>query len=214
MASRINYFFVCIEIFILLIILVLVFRIYFSMDSRNIENFNTKNDAIVQVPKLNILYNKNVEANTIKKMQKYNITRIGDGDTSLQPNQCLVQIIVSQNQLDITKTELNKMVKSYANAPINAFSNKINQNGEKLFENYVIKFDDVKRVYNPIDNNQFDDNNYSSNNNNPYNDINPTIHFITTQNNFRLDGLISNLDNAYNIVMKIIRYIGLQTNYQ
>jgi len=165
------------------------------MNSRNIEKFSA-------------------QSNSKKQREKYNITRVGEGDISLQPKQCLVQIIVSQDQLDTTKTELNKMVKTFANAPINAFANKINQNGEKLFENYVIKFDDVKRVFNPIDDNQADDNNYSSNYNNPYNDINPTIHFITPQNNFRLDGLISNSDNAYSIVMKIIGYIGLQTDYQ
>jgi len=203
MASRINYFFVCMGIVILLIVLIIIvlaFRIYFS--TNYIENFNTNKNNLVS------------NINVISNGQKYNVTRIGDGDISLQHNQCLVQIIVSQDQLDTTKTELNKMEKTYANAPINAFANKIHQNGDQLFENYVIKFDDVKRVYNPIDNNQFDDNNYSSDNNNPYNDINPTIHFITTQNNFRLDGLISNLDNAYSIVMKIIKYIGLETSYQ
>jgi len=203
MASRINYFFVCMGIVILLIVLIIIvlaFRIYFS--TNYIENFNTNKNNLVS------------NINVISNGQKYNVTRIGDGDISLQHNQCLVQIIVSQDQLDTTKTELNKMEKTYANTPINAFANKIHQNGDQLFENYVIKFDDVKRVYNPIDNNQFDDNNYSSDNNNPYNDINPTIHFITTQNNFRLDGLISNLDNAYSIVMKIIKYIGLETSYQ
>ena len=193
-----NKFFICIGISIVLIILVLVFRMFRmcnAINSRNIEKFSA-------------------QSNSKKQREQYNITRVGEGDISLQPKQCLVQIIVSQDQLDTTKTELNKMVKTFANAPINAFANKINQNGEKLFENYVIKFDDVKRVFNPIDDNQADDNNYSSNYNNPYNDINPTIHFITPQNNFRLDGLISNSDNAYSIVMKIIGYIGLQTDYQ
>ena len=141
MASRINYFFVFIGISILLIILVLLFRLFRIfrmcnvMNSRNIEKFSAK-------------------SNSKKQREQYNITRVGDGDISLQPKQCLVQIIVSQDQLDSTKTELNKMVKTFANAPINAFANKINQNDEKLFENYVIKFDDVKRVFNPNNNNQ------------------------------------------------------------
>ena len=197
MASRMNKFFICIGISIVLIILVLVFRMFRMcnvMNSRNIEKFS----------------------NSKKQREQYNITRIGDGDISLQPKQCLVQIIVSQDQLDTTKTELNKMVKTFANAPINAFANKINQNGEKLFENYVIKFDDVKRVFNPIDDNQADDIQIDDGSGNSVisNNITPTIHFITPHNNFRLDGLISNSDNAYSIVMKIIGYIGLQTDYQ
>ena len=167
------------------------------MNSRNIEKFSAK-------------------SNSKKQREQYNITRVGDGDISLQPKQCLVQIIVSQDQLDSTKTELNKMVKTFANAPINAFANKINQNDEKLFENYVIKFDDVKRVFNPNNNNQddiqIDDGSNASSMSS--NDITPAIHFITPHNNFRLDGLISNSDNAYSIVMKIIKYIGLQTDYQ
>ena len=213
MASRINYFFVCIGISIVFIILVLLFRLFrlfrmFSMsnvmpnvmNSRNIEKFSA-------------------QSNMQTKTSALRVVRVGEGDISLQPKQCLVQIIVSQDQLDSTKTELNKMVKTFANAPINAFANKINKNDEKLFENYVIKFDDVKRVFNPIDDNQaddiqIDDGSNSSNYNNPYNDITPTIHFITPHNNFRLDGLISNSDNAYSIVMKIIKYIGLQTDYQ
>jgi hypothetical protein len=202
MASRINYFFIFVSILILAIFILLAFRIHIVMNYKSIEYFSAKTNKISRKQ---------------KNKDNGHITRLGEGNISLQPKQCLVQIIVSQDQLEATKTELNKMVKTYANAPINAFSNTINQNGEKLFENYVIKFDDVKRVYNPIDNNQFDDNNYSSDNNNsnnPYNDITPSIHFITRQNNFRLDGLISDSDNAYSIVMKIIKYIGLQTSYQ
>jgi hypothetical protein len=149
---------------------------------------------------------------------KFHITRIGNGNTSLEANQCLVQIITTEDQFDSTQSELTKMIKTFSNAPINAFQNRINQNSDVLFINYVIKFDDVKRITNSQDSTKLDsarfDNNRNRNVNNQYNDIQPNIHFITRQNNFRLDGLINENDNAYNIIMKLIGYIGLSTNYQ
>lgn len=129
--------------------------------------------------------------------KKLKVERVSDGLPSLEKKQCIVQIITTDNQLDSTQTEINKMVKTFANAPIIASQDRINKNNNRLFENYRMKFEQVK-----------------STSDNQYNDTQPTIHFITKDNNFAVSGLITTQDTAYSIVIKIIKYLGLETEYQ
>jgi len=126
-----------------------------------------------------------------------NIKRVADGLPSLERKQCLVQIITTDDQLDSTQTEITKMNKTFANAPIIASQDRIKKNNNRLFENYRMKVD---KVMSTLDN--------------PYKDTHPVIHFITKDNNFTVKGLITAQDNAYSIVMKIINYLGLETAYQ
>jgi len=126
-----------------------------------------------------------------------NIKRVGSGNPSLEKKQCIVQIISTNDQVDSTQTEIRKMVRTYANAPIIATKARFNRDNNDLFENYRLKFD---KVMSTLDN--------------PYNDKQPVIHFITKDNNFRVHGLITTKDTAYTIIMKLISYLGLETVYQ
>jgi hypothetical protein len=169
--SKLQLFYKILTLCILAVIILLASRI---ITSSRIENFETKTNY-----------------------DKLNIKRISNGKTLLGKKQCIVQIITTDDQLDSTQTEIRKMFKTFANAPIIASQNRINQNNNKLFKDYKMMFDKVMNVTN-----------------NPYKDNQPIIHFITKDNNFTVKGLITTQDTAYTIVMKIIKYLGLQTAYQ
>lgn len=139
----------------------------------------------------------------------------GNPILTLEPNQCLVRIYIPINKQYELQTELNKMIKTYANAPINAFGKNRIINPDKrlsLFANHIIKFDNVIGVAT----------NTGMMNSNLENDelrisaqeTEPCIYFITAKNSYKVLNVFSPTDTVYYIVLKIKAFIGLENNYQ